>query len=208
MLAWLFVSGRMSLAAAGTAVFGFYQLGGQLRGLYMSATSLYEATLFIHDYSSFLQLEPSAERTAPTAGAARLQRLTAENVSFTYPETDRPAVDGISIEIGAGEVIALVGENGSGKTTLAKMLAGLYRPESVGSAGTTSTSTWTPTSSATRSPSSSRTSSATCFRRARTSASAGTSGSTTSTRSGPRRYGPMPIVSSRTFRGVRDDARP
>jgi ATP-binding cassette, subfamily B, bacterial len=127
-LAWLFVSGRMGLAAAGAAVFGLYQLTGRLRGLYMSATSLYEATLFIRDYSSFLELEPEAAgggRAAPRG----FRTLVAENVSFTYPESDRPAVDRVSLEIGAGEVIALVGENGSGKTTLAKMLGGLYRPE-------------------------------------------------------------------------------
>jgi ATP-binding cassette, subfamily B, bacterial len=112
------------------AVFGLYQLANRLRNLQFSATSLYEATLFIRDYSSFLTLEPAVEATEGSRPAPEsFDTLSVEDVSFTYPESDRPAVERVTLEIRKGEVVAFVGENGSGKTTLAKMLAGLYRPE-------------------------------------------------------------------------------
>jgi len=49
-------------------------------------------------------------------------------VSYTYPGRDRPAVADADLRIGAGEIVALVGENGSGMTTLTKLIAALYLP--------------------------------------------------------------------------------
>ncbi|MFE0644056.1 ABC transporter ATP-binding protein [Streptomyces sp. NPDC058877] len=40
------------------------------------------------------------------------------------------AVDGVDLDVGAGEIVALVGESGCGKTTLARSLLGLVRPTS------------------------------------------------------------------------------
>ncbi|TQK75176.1 ATP-binding cassette subfamily B protein [Brevibacillus sp. AG162] len=49
------------------------------------------------------------------------------NVSFTYPETERPVLQNLSFKIKKGESLAIVGENGSGKTTLVKLLTLLYK---------------------------------------------------------------------------------
>jgi ATP-binding cassette subfamily B protein len=53
-----------------------------------------------------------------------------EDVSFTYPGADRPALAGIDLDIPAGSTLALVGETGSGKTTLGSLVARLYDPTS------------------------------------------------------------------------------
>jgi energy-coupling factor transport system ATP-binding protein len=55
--------------------------------------------------------------------------LEIEAASFSYPEGPQ-ILDRMSLTIGAGEFIAIVGQNGSGKTTLAKMAVGLLAPDS------------------------------------------------------------------------------
>lgn len=53
--------------------------------------------------------------------------LSARGVSFRYPGSDA-GLDDVSVEVRAGESLALVGESGSGKTTLARVLLGLLTP--------------------------------------------------------------------------------
>jgi subfamily B ATP-binding cassette protein MsbA len=49
-----------------------------------------------------------------------------EGVGFTYPRTERPALENVNLHIRAGETIALVGSSGSGKTTLANLVPRFY----------------------------------------------------------------------------------
>jgi ATP-binding cassette subfamily B protein len=51
-----------------------------------------------------------------------------EHVSFTYPGTEAPVLDDVTVHLPAGAVVAVVGENGAGKTTLVKLLCRLYDP--------------------------------------------------------------------------------
>lgn len=59
-----------------------------------------------------------------------LQRIEFERVTFTYPQRDGAALNQVSLELRAGEVLALVGDSGSGKTTLAQLLLGFIQPHS------------------------------------------------------------------------------
>jgi len=53
-----------------------------------------------------------------------------EKVRFRYAADAPPAIDGLSLHIGAGRSIGIVGSSGSGKSTLTKLLQRLYVPES------------------------------------------------------------------------------
>jgi ABC-type multidrug transport system fused ATPase/permease subunit len=52
------------------------------------------------------------------------------DVTFTYPGSDRPALDGVSITVPAGSRVAVVGRSGSGKSTLVDLVLGLLTPSS------------------------------------------------------------------------------
>lgn len=52
-----------------------------------------------------------------------------KQVTFGYGDGKRLALRGTDLFLPAGQTIALVGENGAGKTTVAKLLTGMYRPE-------------------------------------------------------------------------------
>ena len=131
-LALLVASHRLTLAGAGAAAAAIILLGTQLQGVATGAGQLFESSLFIEDFNSFVRSMPLMVSHGKGGGAQpppNFSILRAENITFTYPSRQAPSLRAASVEVNAGEVVALVGENGSGKTTLAKILAGLYQPD-------------------------------------------------------------------------------
>jgi ATP-binding cassette, subfamily B, bacterial len=131
-LALLIGDGRVSAATAVTAAVAMWMLGSRLGVVSSSLGRLVEAGMFLDDYHEFLALgerySPAPESDRPAA-PSRFEGLRLERVSFAYPNTQRAVIEGVSLDIAPGEVVALVGENGSGKTTLIKLICQLYRPQ-------------------------------------------------------------------------------
>lgn len=56
--------------------------------------------------------------------------ISCENLGFSYPDSGRPALSGVSFTLHAGEYVGVVGPNGGGKSTLVRLLNGLLKPDS------------------------------------------------------------------------------
>lgn len=67
--------------------------------------------------------DPGTRELVNYQGAVRF-----ENVGFTYPGQDKPAVEDFTLDVKSGEMIALVGSSGSGKSTLVNMIPRFWAP--------------------------------------------------------------------------------
>jgi ABC-type multidrug transport system fused ATPase/permease subunit len=63
------------------------------------------------------------------AGAHCLAALTFENVHYAYEGGQRPALNGVSFQMEAGQRVALVGPSGAGKSTVAQLLLRFIEPQ-------------------------------------------------------------------------------
>ena len=80
---------------------------------------------------SLVMPEAAAQAELPPAGtraAGSTPLLTVSGLSLSYGPVR--ALDGVSLDVNAGELVALAGENGAGKTTLVRCIAGDVVPAS------------------------------------------------------------------------------
>ncbi|MEO7819071.1 MAG: hypothetical protein ABIS18_08005, partial [Actinomycetota bacterium] len=101
-LLWMVSQDRLSLAAAGAAVAAVYLLGSRIEGLLSGIDSLFETSLFLQDYVSFVEMLPAIGASRPTSPAPEsFKVLAVEDLSFIYPGSTSPTLTGLSLEIKA-----------------------------------------------------------------------------------------------------------
>lgn len=75
-----------------------------------------------------LDTEPDVQFNPNASAAPEKGSIEFDNVSFTYPDGDKPTLKNISFKVKPGEMVGIVGATGSGKSTLAQLIPRLYDP--------------------------------------------------------------------------------
>lgn len=127
---YLVIDGQMSQGALIAA----YMLSSRAMAPVSQTASLltqyYQAATALGSLEQIMAKEQ--ERPAGRQQALSRPRLRGEielrNLSFSYPDEQRPALREVSLHIRAGERVGILGCVGSGKSTLEKLILGLYRP--------------------------------------------------------------------------------
>ncbi|KOV89850.1 ABC transporter [Nocardia sp. NRRL S-836] len=97
--------------------------------LAMFANSYSAAAAALEKISGLLQEEPSVpEPETPVALPHARGAIRFAGVEFAYPSTSRVVLPKFTLDVPAGQTVALVGATGAGKTTLAKLVARFYDP--------------------------------------------------------------------------------
>jgi ATP-binding cassette subfamily B protein len=127
--AWLALRGEITLGTI-VAFLGYVGgLFGPVQGLSGIYTAIRRAAVSLDEIFRILDLNeqlgdsPDAEDLTAVTGDVQFER-----VSFGYEERGAPLLNDITLEVTAGETLAIVGPSGSGKTTLMALLMRFYDP--------------------------------------------------------------------------------
>ena len=98
----------------------------QLSQLYNTVQS---AGAALNKLFQILDAKPEVDEQPGAIALPVAGELVVDGIDFTYYGSETRALQGVSISVGVGEKLALVGPTGAGKSTLAKLMARLYDPQ-------------------------------------------------------------------------------
>ena len=127
---WRTIRGEYNIGQFGFLTTSIQQASSNLQMVFSTASGIADQALFLTDLIAFFDMKPTVDQNPNGLAAPRpVERgFEFQNVSFTYPGTNRTILKNFTFTLRPGERIALIGENGQGKTTVVKLITRLYDP--------------------------------------------------------------------------------
>jgi len=129
--AWIAVTAVRRLITLGqmTMYIALFRQGQAAVSAMLAAVGgMYEDNLYLSTLYEYLETHVPPPAGTVVRGPHPEDGVRFEDVSFSYPGAEEPALEHVTLYLTPGTSLALVGENGSGKTTLIKLLTRLYAP--------------------------------------------------------------------------------
>jgi ABC-type multidrug transport system fused ATPase/permease subunit len=124
---YLFAQGQVTLGVLTAFVLYLRQFFDPLQDLSQFYNVFQAAGAALEKISGVIEERPTVPEPAQPAKLGAVKGAIAlEGVTFAY--RDKPVLHDVSVEIPAGQIVALVGETGAGKTTIARLVARFYDP--------------------------------------------------------------------------------
>ena len=95
-----------------------------------SVISMIQFLSWLEPYMEFMSLPEETNATGMVRFDGDIETVEFKNVTFTYPNAEKPVLCNVSFSIKKGEKISIVGLNGAGKSTLVKLICRMYQADS------------------------------------------------------------------------------
>lgn len=129
IMLYLIFQKEISIGQMFSLMFYSFFIFGPLQELGNVINTFREAEVSLANFKAIMEM-PKEPKPAHPKIISTVTKLTFDKVSFQHQSAKTKAIQEISFEVNAGQMVAFVGPSGSGKTTLVKLLVGLYRPQS------------------------------------------------------------------------------
>ena len=125
---WLVHRGSVTIGTITAFVLLLANLFDPVQQLSQLYNTMQSSAAALHKLFGIIDATPDVDEVADPKALPSRGEIDVREVTFAYQGSARPALESVSVTVGDGERLALVGPTGAGKSTLAKLMARLYDP--------------------------------------------------------------------------------
>ena len=125
-----FFGPKLTLGALTMYVSATINVSNMVLSLGESVIGMLQFLSFLDPYMEFMSLAEETKQAGGIPFTGDVETVEFKNVTFTYPNAEKPVLKNVSFSIKKGEKISIVGLNGAGKSTLVKLICRMYQADS------------------------------------------------------------------------------